>query len=294
MKVLPNPLGLLAFCGLILTGCGGLRARYHARQGNRLYMQGNYEAALDEYGVAERLSSTLPVVALNQGLACRHLMLPGSRTPAAERAVQCAVDAFGRFKRLRPDDPRGDQLLVQTLFDADRFETLAALYQSQLSIQPNNLSAINGLVEVYSRWDKWLQALDFMLRRAALEPNNPEAQYSVGVFIWNRLFQKGGNGEKAVFDPRADPRAPPPPFAVDDVVGEQRVQLADRAIAHLEKALALRPQYEEAMAYLNLLYRQKSYAFFDQPDKFQASVAAANLWKDRALQAASSRRPVIQ
>jgi tetratricopeptide (TPR) repeat protein len=287
-------LGLLGIGGLTLSGCGEVRARYHARQGNRLFLQGNYEAALTEYGIAARLLPTLPVVALNQGLACRHLMLPGAQTPAAQQAVQCAIGAFNRFKQLRPDDGRGDQLLVQTLFDADRFETLAGLYQSQLRSQPNNLSAINGLVEVYSRWDKWPQALDFMVRRADLERSAPEVQYSVGVFIWNRLFQKGGSGDKAVFDPRTDPKAPPPPFAADDIVGEERIRLADQGIAYLEKALSLRPNYDEAMAYLNLLYRQKSYAFFDQPDEFQASVEAANQWKQRATDAEKTRRPLGQ
>jgi tetratricopeptide (TPR) repeat protein len=176
VKVSTIMLGVVGIAGLASSGCGELRARFHARQGNRHFQQGNFVAALEEYGVAAQLLPTLPVIALNQGLACRHLMLPGAQTPAARQAVQCAIDAFNRFKQLRPDDTRGDQLLIQTLFDADRFETLAAIYQSQLSTQPNSLSAINGLVEVYSRWDRWPQALEFMVRRADLEPTDPDLQ----------------------------------------------------------------------------------------------------------------------
>ena len=32
----------------------------------------------------------------------------------------------------------------------------------------------------------------------------------------------------------------------------------DEGIQHLKKAVTLRPDYEDAMAYLNLLYRQKA------------------------------------
>ena len=33
---------------------------------------------------------------------------------------------------LRPEDKRGEQLYVQTLFDADRFDTLNEMYEAQL------------------------------------------------------------------------------------------------------------------------------------------------------------------
>ena len=45
---------------------------------------------------------------------------------------------------------------------------------------------------------------------------------------------------------------PPPPAAASDITGKLRVELADQAIAYLEKALALRPHYADAMTYLGL------------------------------------------
>ena len=53
------------------------------------------------------------------------------------------------------------------------------------------------------------------------------------------------------------PAPPPPATAPGDVTGKERVDLADRAIAHLEKAIALRPHYADAMTYLALVWRQK-------------------------------------
>ena len=36
------------------------------------------------------------------------------------------------------------------------------------------------------------------------------------------------------------------------------------------------------MSYLNLLYRQKSFAYFAEPAKWQAAVDRANAWQERA------------
>jgi tetratricopeptide (TPR) repeat protein len=262
-----------------LGGCSELRGRHRAREGNRLYLEGNYAAAVREYEAAEQFVPKLAPVVLNKGLAYRQLMVPGAKTPTNDRYVQGALDAFKRLGEISPGDPRADQLYVQTLFDADRFDALAERYQRDLQTNPKNLAAINGLVQVYSRWDRWDDALKWAERRADIESHDAEAQYSVGVFIWNRLFQRGGSGDKATYNPRAEPKQAPPPFGEGDIVGEQRVQLAEQGIRYLQRALAIRPSYREAMTYLNLLYRQKSIAFFDRPDDWKAAIDAAEKWR---------------
>jgi tetratricopeptide (TPR) repeat protein len=267
-----------------LSGCSELRARNHARKGNQLFMEGNYPAALQEYTRAEQLLPTLPTILLNKGLACRNMMMPRAKTPASERSVECALAAFEKLKQLEPADPRGDRLYVQTLFDADRFEMLAQRYQQQLDRNPGDLAALNGLIQVYSRWDRWDDLLRLTIRRAELQSRDAEAQYSVGVLIWSRLFQKGGGAERAAYDPRVEPKPPPPPIGEGDIVGDERARLADQGVVYLEKALAIRPKYREAVTYLNLLYRQKSYAFFDRPEEWQACVNAADQWRKRALE----------
>lgn len=266
-----------------LAGCSELRGRSRAREGNRLYLDGNYAGAVQQYEEAEKFVPQLAAVALNKGLAYRQLMIPGAKTPANDKNVQGALDAFKRLAQIAPDDSRAEQLYVQTLFDGDRFDELARRYESDLQKNPNNLGAINGLVQVYSRSDRWDDSLKWLMRRAEVSSHDAEAQYSVGVFIWNRLFQKGGNGERATYSPIAEPKMPPPPFGDGDIVGEQRLQLADTGIKFLQRALAIRPSYREAMTYLNLLYRQKSYAFFDRPDDWKAAVNEAEKWRNEAM-----------
>ena len=91
----------------------------------------------------------------------------------------------------------------------------------------------------------------------------------------------------AAFDPRPDPSKPkdkkvPPPPALGDIVGAQRVRLADLGIGYLERALKLRPKYSEALIYLSLLERQKAIGFFADPARYQASIDAADKWRRQA------------
>ncbi len=284
----PRPLAQaprkLLFCLLMasLTGCSELRARQQARQGNRHFEAGEYQAAIEDYSASERLYP-LAVVALNKGLACRQLMLPGAKTAENTRAADCALEAFARLKQLAPGDPRADQLYQQTLFDADRFEQLVTLFQKQLASSPDDPAAINALIQVYTRWGRWDEALRWTLERAKRRPQDPEAHYAVGVFIYNRLFEKGGGPDKSSFDPRPTAEAKAPPaFSAGDIVGKERVELAQQGIAELKRAIELRPSYTDALTYLGLLYRQESFAYLDQPSTWQASVDSAEVFRKQA------------
>jgi hypothetical protein len=179
---------------------------------------------------------------------------------------------------------------VQTLFDADRYEQLAELYTEKAQQDPNDLEAVNILIQVYSRWDKWDEMLKWSIRRAEISSDDAEAAYSVGVLIYNRLFSKGGGADATRYDPRPDVEQSvlPPVFAPDDIVGEARVALADKGISFLEKALARRTDYQNAMVYLNLLLRQRSLAYLDDPEKWQSDIQRAEEWRTKAQKLALS------
>lgn len=239
-----------------------------------------------EYDEAERLQPTLPVILLNKGLACRQLMIPGAKSKENERAVDCALSAFKRLSEVNPEDPRGERLHIQTLFDADRHDALIRIFEQKLRERPGDPQSISGLIQVYQRADNWEKALHWTIERAKIEPQNAELQYGVGVFIWNVLFQHGGGDDKSTYDPRpnaANP-APPPVFNMNDIVRNRRIALADQGISYLEKALQIRPTYREAMIYLNLLYRQKSFAYFEQPEEWQKAVDTAQMWAKKAME----------
>lgn len=275
---------LLILCvSLSAFGCSEFRARQLAREGNRQFHDGNYAAAVSAYSAAEQLHP-MPVISFNKGLACRQLMMPGAKSPENERAVTCALSSFRRLKEQSPSDGRADQLYQQTLFDADRFDDLAQLYSGELQRNPNDPAALNGLIQVYSNAGRWDDALHWTIERAKRAPHDAEAQYAVGVLIYSRLFEKGGGPEQSTYDPRPQgtEQKIPPATSPGDITGAKRVALAEQGIGFLKKALQIRPAYAEAVTYLGLLYRQESFAYFDQPAKWQAAVDSAEEFRKQA------------
>jgi tetratricopeptide (TPR) repeat protein len=277
----------------VTAGCSELQARRHAREGNDHFQSGDFAGAVREYEQADELHPGLYVVSFNRGLACRQLMIPGAKSAEQDRAVDCALAAFQKLKELRPEDPRGEQLYVQTLFDADRFDTLSAMYEAQLKKDPNDLAAINSLIAVHSRADHWADALRWSMKRADIQPKDAEAQHTVGVMIYQRLAQKGGSPDKSSYDPRPDPNASPkeqalkmaPPFTVGDIVGSERARLADLGVNYLNRALEIRPGYQEALVFMGLLYRQKAFAYFEKPTEWELCNKIAEEWRLKATQA---------
>ncbi|HET6283905.1 MAG TPA: hypothetical protein VFH73_23320 [Polyangia bacterium] len=313
---------LLCALAAAATGCSEVRGRKMIQEANERYRQGRYQEAVTLFEKAERLVPHLPVLWLNKGYTCRQLIVPGAAATAtatttdSRRAADCALAAFARFGQLRPTDPRADQLSIQTRFDVGAPQDLAALEQLFLQRHkknPQDIDVIQGLQEVYYKGGNWPLALLWSRKAAAIRNKEAEAQYAVGTFIWQVLSSHGGGAVMASFDPRpklsdapeespeAAPRASrrgknkpsvdtpqpptPPPPQPTDITGQQRIELADEGIEYLQKALALRPRYPEAMTYVGLLHRQKAFAFFADVARWQAAVNVANDWQQKATQA---------
>jgi tetratricopeptide (TPR) repeat protein len=301
-------ISLAAVGAFLALGCSEVRGRKKIQEANELYKRGRYAEAVGAFEEAEALVPNLPTLWLNKGYTCRQLIAPGGHDPESRRAADCALGAFRKLHELAPKDPRAEQLTIQTWFDIDDFATLETTFLERYRRTPDDYDVVHGLQEVYYKWGKWPQALEWSTRAAALRPNDAQAQYGVGTFIWQILAGHGGGPDMAAYDPRPRPAPvaddpdgsrpkhrgkpgepelmppPAPPAALaGDVTGQTRVELADQAIAHLEKAVALRPHYADAMTYLALVWRQKSYALFAEPTAWQQAVDRANDWQKRAM-----------
>jgi len=288
-------LALLVLLGCV--GCSDVRGRRQVKLGNELYRAGKYSEAVARFNEAESLVPDLPQLWLNKGYTCRQMLTPGAKTRENEAAIECALGAFQKLQALVPSDPRGASLYAQTLFEAERFEELVRMYEARVSKDKRDAEALNGLVQVYSRWDgKELQALRWYEKKAELQVSDAEAQYAPAVFIWQQLSTKGGGNDKTEFDPRPEAgkrRAAktPPPFAPSDIVGDERVKLTDRALGYLEKAVQIRPKYPEAMTYLTLMYRQKAVAYLEKPAEWQKCIDKSLEWRDKLSALSASAAP---
>jgi tetratricopeptide (TPR) repeat protein len=293
-------LGLCLVSGLVVgsTGCSQVRGRRKIQQGNQFYRDGQYKEAHAAFEEAEAFLPDFWVLWLNKGYNCRQLIIPGAKTPESLNASKCALDSFKKLQELKPEDPRGELLYIQTLFDADKFEELAKMYEDRYQKNPREIDNITGLIQVYSKWGKFDEQLEWQTKKAEIQANDAEAQYAVGVAIWQQLMAHGGGQDKASFDPRPDPNHPkakkiPPPWGMGDIVSQQRIDLADKGIEYLQKALNLRPKYFESMVYMNLLYRQRSFSLFDDPPEWQKSIDKAKEWMCKSIETQGKAPPAV-
>jgi len=66
---------------------------------------------------------------------------------------------------------------------------------------------------------------------------------------------------------------------------EHNEPVVNEGIEMLQKAMQLRENYDDAMAYLNLLYREKAEIECDDPSARQADIAKADEWVQKTLEA---------
>ena len=145
-------------------------------------------------------------------------------------------------------------------------------------LESTSLSAIDGLDSILFQMagtpfdpDKFVESSALFKKHSAISPNDPEPYYWVGVVDWTlaynaskqlraRLNKNEAQGQLKDVDPLpADARAK---YRAD--FGRHGI---DEGIDCMKKAIALRPDYDDAMAYLNLLYRRKADAVADESER---------------------------
>jgi tetratricopeptide (TPR) repeat protein len=190
-----------------------------------------------------------------------------------------AASAFQRAKKLDP------QLLNARLYLATTYasqyipgapseENLRNGKQSVeefrgvLTLDPGNLSAIDGIGSILFQMagtpykpEMFLESKSFHKRHIQLKPEDPEPYYWVGVIDWTAAFRANSSIRQKYnlehFAARIKDNEPLPEHLRLPYVREYGLMI-DEGIEFLQKAIALRPDYDDAMAYLNLLYRRKA------------------------------------
>src|SRR2546425_8787631 len=136
-----------------------------------------------------------------------------------------------------------------------------AAFKRVLIRDPGNRNAVLGLASIYQSTNDFQNARENYLSASRLDPQNPVPLYALGAVDWIQVYDKSN----------------PLPF------GEQS-RLIEEGVQNLDKALALNPQYEDAMTYKNLLLREKARLALDPAEKARL-LALADDWFNKALEA---------
>lgn len=147
-------------------------------------------------------------------------------------------------------------------------------FERVIKQDPTNANAMANIAGIYQGLNDYDQAKDWYRKRVEVEQTNAEPLYGIAVIDWQLAYDKTGmTGDNVQY------------------LGEQEKAevhaLVDEGIDALKKALELKPDYVEAMMYLNLLYREKAKLVLkDEEEKKRWQREADRL----ALQALETKR----
>jgi tetratricopeptide (TPR) repeat protein len=217
------------------SGCNKLKARDLLNKGVRAFTAGQSDTAIEDFKRAKELDPSLLTARLYLATAYASLYIPGA--PSAENKA------------------RGDQAIKE--------------FKEVLDIDPNNLNAVDGIGSLLYNMagtppvsEKGFEdAKTYHEKHIQIKPEDPEPYYWVGVIDWTLAFR--ANGEARLEYNKNNIRKQikeedPLPASVRTEYAAKYGQLVDEGITDLNKAISLKPDYDDAMAYLNLLYRRKA------------------------------------
>jgi tetratricopeptide (TPR) repeat protein len=223
---------VLAFAA---CGCNKLKARDLLNKGVNAFKNGQSDAAIEYFKQAKEADPALLNARLYLGTAYASLYIPGA--PSKE------------------NQDRGNQAIQE--------------FKEILEKDPNNLSAIDQIGSILflmggTPFDpkKFEESKTYHQKHIQLKPDDPEPYYWIGVIDWTLAFRANGemrmDYNKSNISKKQVRDTDPLPAAIRSEYASKYGPLVDEGIADLQKAISLRPDYDDAMAYLNLLYRRKA------------------------------------
>ncbi len=230
-------------------GCNKLMARDKLNKGVQAYKAQAYEAAINNFKRALELDPSLMNARLYLATAYATQVIPGSTDAENARNADQAIKTFQEILNLNPTPEQ-------------------------------RIHCLKGIASLYFNLKKMDQALEYYSQVAQLDPNDPEIYYSIAVIDWTQSYT-----------PRMEARAklglkPDAPLTDKKVCADIKAknqQKVEDGIARLKKAIELRSDYDDAMAYLNLLYRERADYECDDPAARNADIDEANRWVDRTI-----------
>ncbi|MFY9977028.1 MAG: hypothetical protein WAK22_02280 [Candidatus Sulfotelmatobacter sp.] len=252
-------IGLLTLAAAALAlisavGCNKLRARDQLNKGVTAYKNAKYEEAIDDFQHATALDPSLINAKMYLATAYAQQYIPGADTPDNNKMAEEAIKQYQAVMEMNP--PRDQKV-----------------------------NAAKGIAYLYLNMKKFDDAKKYYRMAADLDPNDPEPYYSVGVIDWTACYQPRME-ERAKLGMKPDEELSPKNKDQKKVCAELKEKnepLIDEGIENLNKAIQLRPDYDDAMAYLNLMYREKADVECDDLAQRQQDLKTADHWVDETL-----------
>jgi len=228
-----------AFAALLVlavgvSGCSKLKARDLLNKGVAAYKEAQYDTAIEDFKQARDLDPQLMNARLYLATAYASQYIPGA---PSDQNVRLGNQAVTEFKDV-------------------------------LAIDDKNLSAIDGIGSILFQMagtpydpKKFEESKSYHQKHIDLKPNDPEPYYWIGVIDWTLAFRANGEARAAYNRDHVTKQVrdtDPLPAALRGDYTTKFGPLVEEGITQLKKSIEIKPDYDDAMAYLNLLYRRKA------------------------------------
>ncbi len=233
----------------LMTGCQKLEARDQLNKGVQAYKSARYEDAIQHFQEAVRLDPTYPSAELYLATAYAQSVVPDLETPENLKRAQMAIDGFKK------------------VYDRD----------------PKDVGSIKGIAALYLNIGKYDDAKTWQLKAIAVDPQDAEAYYTVGYIDWRQAYRNavqqlgtenltdGGDG-----NPKMSKK-------LCAQLQQMNTPLVTEGLQYMQKAVDVRPNYDDAMQYMNLLNRRKADLECGNEAARKADVQAAVDWASKAM-----------
>jgi tetratricopeptide (TPR) repeat protein len=239
----------LAGLAISLSGCSQLQARDQLNKGVEAYKSAHYEEAIDHFQRSTQLDPNLPMAKTYLATALAQNVIPGLDTPDNLKNANQAIDIF----------------------------------KEVLAKDPNDVNSIKQVAGIYFSIKKLDDAKEWQKKVLAAKSDDAEAAYTVGVIDWTlahenalRALQSAGINDDGQGNVKA-------PKKVMELLAAQNKPLVEEGLTYLNQAVKVNPNYDDAMAYLNLVYRRKADVDFGNAAQVKEDMAQADKWRTDSM-----------
>ena len=158
---------------------------------------------------------------------------------------------------LDPEDPANYFQLAQIYENSGEYELAEETFLKAKQAKPSDPAVYMQLAGYYNRQGEFDKTIDALSQRVAIEPNNPEAHYTVSTYYWDKAYRD---------------------FRLKDA---EKLDMVMKGLESVDKAIEIKSDYMEAIAYKNLLLRLEANLIKD-PRRQQALIREADELRDKA------------
>jgi Tfp pilus assembly protein PilF len=237
----------VAALAVVGTSCQKLQSRDQLNKGVQAFKNAQYPEAVENFKRAVELDPNFSTARLYLATAYMQQYIPGAESPENTQMAKAALDQFNNV----------------------------------LEQDPKNTVAIASIASLFLNQKNWDEAQRWYEKLVAVDSNTADAYYSLGFIAWSKWYPVYGTARANLGMKPEDP-GPIKDKKVKDDLKAKYEPVIQAGLQNLDKALQINPQYDDAMAYENLLIREGA-DLTDSKEDYAKQVKVADGWVEKAL-----------